>query len=196
MLYLITNRKISNKDYLDVIRDSVMVGVDVIILREKDLNDKELLNIALSIKEIIKDTDTKLIINGNIEVAKKVSAEGIHLSYKDFVKKKTNYNGLVGVSVHKVEESIMACEKEADYLLASHIYETNCKKGLKPKGLSFLKEIKNKVNIPVIGLGGISHLNAKEVIDAGADGIAVMSYIMSSDDPYNATLKLKEQLIK
>ncbi|MCY6958983.1 thiamine phosphate synthase [Clostridium brassicae] len=197
MLYLITNRRIiKQSDIYGIVEEAVKGGVDRIILREKDLGFQELLEMAERIKEIIKNKDVKLIINGNIEVARKLGAEGVHVGFESFMKEKYRFDGLIGVSVHTVKEAVMAEENGADYVLAGHVYETDCKKGLKPRGTDFIKSITSKVNIPVIALGGINETNLKLVVLSGAYGIAVMSYIMSSKKPYNSTKVLKTELNK
>lgn len=189
MIYLITNRKLVNENsssknnYFKVIEEAVLGGVSRIILREKDLNSEELLKIAVKISEIIEGTETKLIINSNLEVANRVKAFGVQLSYKDFLTLGKCFNGEIGVSIHSVEEGVEAYKRGASYLLASHIFETKCKEGLEPKGLKLIKELKVKVKIPVVALGGILPDNVDLVLKAGADGIAVMSTIMNSDNP-------------
>lgn len=130
MLWLITNRKlVDGNRYYDVIRRSVIAGIDFIILREKDLKEKELLMVAKKIKRIIGRSKTKLIVNSSLNVAKAVKADGLHVTFNDFLEKKFMYDRLIGVSVHTLDEAITAYrKKKADYLLVSHIFETNCKK--------------------------------------------------------------------
>ncbi len=184
MLWLITNRElVDGNRYYDVIRRSVIAGIDFIILREKDLEEKELLMVAKKIKRIIGRSKTKLIVNSSLNVAKAVKADGLHVTFNDFQEKKFMYDRLIGVSVHTLDEAITAYRKKADYLLVSHIFETSCKKGLKPKGINLIKHVKSYVKIPVIALGGIKPDNIKQVFDVGADGAAVMSSLMSSKKP-------------
>ncbi|MCY6484187.1 thiamine phosphate synthase [Clostridium aestuarii] len=195
MLYLITNRNIIKAgDLYSVIKEAADGGVDAVILREKDLSFEELLPIADKIKDIIENKNVKLIINGNMDVAKKIKAHGIHIGFKKFMEQKHEFDGLVGVSVHSLEEAVLAEKNGADYVFASHVYETDCKKGLKPRGINFIKKIRENIGITLIGLGGINEKNAQEVICAGIDGIAVMSYIMADKNPYAATKILKDSI--
>lgn len=191
MLYLITNRKIAPEGkYFYIIKEAILGGVDVIIVREKDLTSTQLQPIVEQIKALISKYAFKkisLIINSNKKVAMDVEADGLHLSFRDFVKGDVGFEGLLGVSVHSIEEAVSAEEKGADYVLAGHVFSTKCKEGLEGRGVDFIKAIKARVKIPVIALGGISHNNVKEIKKASADGIAVMSYIMSSDNPYKST---------
>lgn len=193
MLYLITNRKLIHHGTLtEVVGKATKGGVDVIILREKDLSFQEILPIAVEIKEKIKHTNAKLIVNGSMDVARKINAHGFHCSFEFFIREEPKFNGLIGVSVHSLKEAIEGEERGASYILASPIFETQCKKGVGPKGIDFIKAIKEKVNIPVIALGGINLENGSTVLKAGADGIAVMSAIMASPQPYEITCKFKE----
>jgi thiamine-phosphate diphosphorylase len=192
VLYLVTNRKlVENNDFYGVINESVKHGVDAVILREKDLEVDELYELASNTKKITDKYNTPLIINSNINVAKKISAYGIHLSFNYFINNKIEYDGKIGVSVHNLEEAIM-CEKlGADYILAGHIFPTDCKKNLAPRGLDFLENIRKNISIPLIAIGGINEYNIKDIYNVGADGAAVMSLIMQSTNIQNTINKLK-----
>lgn len=191
-LYLITNRKLAaGGDFFSVIEQAVAGGIDAIILREKDLPGDILLETARKIKKIIAGRPVLLIINNNLEAAKALPADGYHTSYEKFMQKEETFNGYTGVSVHSLEEAVKAEKNGASNILASHIFATECKKGLEPKGLQLIKSIRNHVNIPIIALGGINPQNKNQVLAAGADGIAVMSFIMQSSDPFEAARQLK-----
>ncbi|MEN6327656.1 MAG: thiamine phosphate synthase [Syntrophomonas sp.] len=192
-IYLITNRKlVTNGNFLSVIEQAIAGGIDAIILREKDLPGDNLLKIAVQVKEIIAGRPVLLIINNNLEVAKAVQADGYHTNFDKFMEQPSVFDGYNGVSVHNLDEAMQAEKNGSSYLLASHIFATDCKKGVKPKGPQLIKNIKDNVNIPVIALGGISPENSDQVLGAGADGIAVMSYIMQSSNPFEATKKFKK----
>lgn len=200
MLYLITNRLLlTGLPYERVIEDAVKGGVDAVIVREKDLCYNELLQLAEALKNRLKPYRVKLIINGSpkiaLPVADKVAADGYHTSFFNFMEQKPRFDGMLGVSVHSPEEAVQAERGGADYVLAGHIFETDCKKGLEPKGIKMLCDMKALVNIPVIALGGISVQNVQKVLEAGAAGIAVMSGIMSSEKPFDAAKLLKDQLV-
>ncbi|SKC81793.1 thiamine phosphate synthase [Maledivibacter halophilus] len=196
MLYLITNRKlIKSGNLYSVVLEALRGGTEAVILREKDLAYKELLPIVFKLRNITNSFSAQLIINGNLKSAIISNANFFHIGIKDFENHKPDLNGvLFGLSVHSVKEAIDAEKYGAKYILASHIFETDCKKGLKPKGINLIKNIKSKVNIPVIALGGINEKNIRDIIKAGADGVAVMSYIMSSLDPYSSARKLSEKV--
>lgn len=195
MLYFITNRKLVAEDkFINVIKEAITSGVDRIILREKDLKDNQLLPLASEIKKLTEGYNCKLIINSNINVAKEINSFGVHLPFDKFMAYDNSFNGEIGVSVHSVEEAIEAYKKGADYVLAGHVFVTKCKEGLEPRGLDFIKAIKNNVKVPVIALGGIFPYNTKEVLEAGADGIAVMSTIMAAKNVKNIVSEYKKMI--
>ena len=193
MIYFITNRKlVEPKKFLPIIEEAASGGVGTIILREKDLNYTELLDLALKVKAIT--SQVPLIINGNIQIAREIKADGVQMGFKDFMEKKADFPGLVGVSVHSLEEAQLAEQKGADYLLASHIFPTDCKKGLAPRGISWLKEVTSRIKVPVVALGGIKLENIKSVFEAQASGAALMSEIMCAPDVTKLIADLKNEI--
>lgn len=188
MIFLITNRKLAcDKNFYEVIQEAIKAGIYAVILREKDLSYELLLPIATRIKRIIGNTGVKLIINNNIEVAKAVEADGYHTNFESFINENLAFNGTRGVSVHSLEEAIEAQKHGANYILLGHIFKTDCKKGVPPRGTELIRTIRKHINIPIISLGGINPSNTHLVMDAGSNGIAVMSSIMKAKDPYSLT---------
>jgi thiamine-phosphate pyrophosphorylase len=181
MLYVVTNRKlVKDENLTPILEKAIESGVDGIILREKDLSYEELMPIARVCQQMIEryNSRTRLIVNGHLKVAKDINAWGYHMSYNDFMEMQPDFEGTIGVSVHSIEEAVKAEEKGADYLLAGHVFQTDCKKGLKPRGIAFIKGIRSKVEIPLIAIGGITPEKIKEVREAGANGVAIMSPFM------------------
>lgn len=185
-MYLITNRHLCQQDrYLDILKESSYFGIENIVLREKDLSDIELEKLYYKVRKIIKPT-SKIIINNNIEVFNKVDAYGLHLSFNTFInyydKRLLPSDKVIGVSTHSIEEIIEVKKRKASYIFLSHIYETKCKKNLKPKGIEILiiaKKILAESNIKLVALGGILPSNVLEVLNY-CDDIAIMSPIMTS----------------
>lgn len=151
---------------------------DILILREKDMQIDEYTDLAKNVSKLCKDNDVICILHSFKDVAKDTKADGIHFSFSAFStmpeseKKKFN---IIGVSVHSKKEAKEAQKLGASYIIAGHIFETECKKGVCPRGLSFLKEICNEVDIPVYAIGGINEMNAALCIEAGAAGVCMMS---------------------
>lgn len=171
----ITNRKLCS-DLLKQIEILDRSDYDYIILREKDLTYEEYLKLA---KEAVKISD-KIILHTYIDVCEAIDYDRIHLPYKLFIENAERIKdySIKGVSVHSVEEAVKVSDMGADYITASHIFKTVCKAGLPPKGTQWLKKVCNAVDIKVYALGGVNRDNIDECINAGADGICMMSEAM------------------
>lgn len=186
-IFVVTNRTlVRNRSLSQVISSVVEGGADMIILREKDLLPAELYKMATKAMEICRGSKTKLIINSSVEVSLACDADGVHLGFGslpiDAVRSLLPSRKIIGVSVHSPEEAETAQSMGADYLLAGHVFPTNSKAGQPGRGLEFIKNLSSQVQIPVIAIGGINIRNAKDVINAGAAGVAVMSAVMESVD--------------
>lgn len=189
-IYVVTNRKLIREGSIyDVIEKCAKMGADGAILREKDLSHEELKEIALGVKNITQKYNIPLIMNGNIDVAIDIKADGFHCgfhTFKNIAEKislekriRSGQNKFIyGVSIHKLDEALEAEKLGADYLIAGNIFETDCKPGLEGKGIDFISKICSSVNIPVIAIGGININNIKNVLAGGAYGAAIMSYAM------------------
>lgn len=194
MLICITNQKLCQDDFLDRINEIVKGKPYGIMLREKDLKMEEYEMLAVNIKEICDRHQVNLIINQNIEIAEKLKVEMIQLSMEKLRNraKEIKMFKQVGASIHSVNEAKEAESLGATYLIAGHIFRTDCKKGVPPRGLPFLKEVCDAVKLPVFAIGGISEDNFERALSTGAKGVCVMSEAMTCLNP----LKLGEQYHK
>ena len=193
MLFVITSSKSCKEDFLTRIKRIASANPDRIILREKHLSQDNLLKLAIKCKEICDKYSVAFSVNGSIEVARKVNAD-IHLPYKLFVENNENIKDFstIGVSVHSISEAETAEMLGASYLIAGHIFATDCKKGLKPRGLEYLSDISEAVKIPVLGIGGISLERLSSVLQTGAAGACVMSHFMNCDNPESEVSAFKK----
>lgn len=184
VLFVITNSVLCKENFLTRIEKIASAKPDRIILREKHLNQSELLILAEKCSEICRKYNVSFSINSDIETARAVRAD-VHLPYKAFIENCENIKDFtaVGVSVHSVEEAKAAEKLGASYLIAGHIFETDCKKGLAPRGLEYLSEIAKAVKIPVLGIGGITEERVSSVLKIGASGVCVMSHFMTCENP-------------
>lgn len=148
------------------------------ILREKDLSEEQYTALA---KRVLEFTDN-FIMHTFIDVARKLGHKKIHLTMNDFLNNDVSEFNTVGVSTHSIEEAIKAQENGASYITTSHIFATDCKKGIEPKGISFLENVCNSVKIPVYALGGINGENIELIKRSGADGACIMSHFMKCTD--------------
>ena len=197
-MYLITNRNLCSKQkYLDTIVEASKNNVEYLILREKDLDYEELKHLYEDILHSLEEnsTDIKIIVNSCLELYENFSVYGIHLPYwkfKDLLKDKYKFdkNKAIGLSLHSVEEvieleNILKDEDiKVEYITLSHIFKTDCKAGLEPKGLKLLKEARKVTDIKIVALGGILPENIGEV-RGFCDDFAVMSTLFKSNDVKN-----------
>ncbi|MFC5559363.1 thiazole tautomerase TenI [Ureibacillus thermophilus] len=191
-LHAITDGKKSIKELKEIIT-SIADVVDYIHIREKNKSPTEI--VAL-VKELINAGVEKerLVINDRLDIALLTGIRNVHLPGNGLpaVKVKTAYPYMrVGVSVHSVEEAKISEEAGADYCLFGHVFETDSKKGMAGRGTDALGEIVEQVKIPVIAIGGITPDNAVKVLEKKVQGIAVMSYIFSANQPKEAATFLK-----
>lgn len=176
----ITNRHLVSGDYIEQIKHVLKSDVDYIILREKDLPEEEYLYLA---QQVISLAGEKCILHNFISVAEKLNYNKIHLNMDKFLSLSDNQKLIfetTGVSTHTIEEALLAEQLGASYITASHIFATDCKKDLPPRGLNYLSAVKSAVTIPVYALGGIHPDNQQQCLDAGADGICMMSEYMKN----------------
>lgn len=180
----VTNRKLCTENFLCRVEKIAECSPRAIILREKDMDETEYLTLAESVKAITDKYNIPLIINSFYSCALKLGIPNIHMPLHLFCDISSNSMFSVkGTSCHSVDDAVNAVKLGADYIIAGHIFATDCKKGLAPRGLDFLKNVCNSVDIPVYAIGGISQSNYSEVIKTGAKGVCIMSGLMTCDDP-------------
>jgi thiamine-phosphate diphosphorylase len=193
-LMLLTDRRRSGGLLLATIDRVVDAGVDVVQIREKDLEHRALLSLAREIVAVVGNR-ARVIVNSDVEVAR-VLGIGVHLPeaappLSGRPDTRMAAGVLVGRSIHAVG---MAVEERVDYLLFGHVFATNSKPGLQPRGLDGLAEIVDGRSKPVWAIGGITAANAGDVIERGAQGIAVIGAILDAPDPREATLALRSAI--
>ncbi|MGN0669787.1 MAG: thiamine phosphate synthase [Oscillospiraceae bacterium] len=173
----VTNRKLCEKPLEEQLAFLVKKGISRVILREKDLPEEEYAALA---KQVLGVPKIELFIHNFPNVARELSVKKIHLPLAKLTREICAEFEVVGASVHSVEEAIEAEKLGASYVTAGHIFATDCKKGLPPRGLEFLENVCKSVKIPVYAIGGISRSNMYLALEAGAAGVCVMSGLMNS----------------
>jgi thiamine-phosphate pyrophosphorylase len=195
-VYLVTDRDLSRgRSTLEILQGAVRGGVTCVQLREKNCPIRDFIEQANSIKAYLRAHDIPLIINDRLDVAQAVGADGVHLGQSDMplnvAREILKDSMIIGISAESLGDAIEAEKGGADYIGVSPIYTTPTKTDTAPPlGLEGLREIRNAVRIPLVGIGGLTKDNAGEVIKHGADGVAVVSAIVSADDPELATKEL------
>ena len=184
----VTNRRLSQRPFLEQIKRVCQLRPEAVILREKDLSETEYAKLAEEVYNITTSYDVRLIIHTYINVARELGINTVHMSLhnmseyrKEFIDNVNKINNIkTGCSIHSVEEAVEARNMGASYITAGHVYATDCKKGLAPRGLDFLKNVCDSVDIPVYAIGGINIDDGRreEVKKYGAAGSCIMSGMM------------------
>lgn len=181
----VTNRHLCEGDFFERIEKIASSGVKAIILREKDLNEREYSDLAKKFTEICEKYKVEAILHTYVDSAIKIGVRSIHLPlpvFKDLSGEKKGFFRTTGVSCHSVEDALEAEKLGASYITFGHVFVTECKKGLEPRGLDALKNVCKAVKIPVYAIGGIDKQNIGSVIEAGAAGACIMSGFMKGDN--------------
>ena len=196
-LYLVTDRSLSKgRSTREIVEAAVAGGVTCVQLREKTCGTREFLNEALALRPLLKSCNIPLIINDRLDIALAAEAEGVHLGQSDMpiamARKIGGDRLIIGISAESVDDALRAEQEGADYIGISPVFSTPTKPDTAPPlGLEGVRQIRALVNIPLVGIGGINMDNGEAVIKAGADGIAVVSAIVSAADPCEASKQLK-----
>jgi len=196
-LYLITDRKQVKMPLAAAVRLALEGGVRAVQLREKDLPVRELIALSQEMRALTNEFGAKLFINDRVDVAVAINADGVHLGHQSMpveaVRRVVGSKMLIGVSTHDLAEAKAAEAGSADFITFGPIFETPSKAKLGiPVGIDAIKTLKNELNIPFYALGGIKSGNIKQVLVAGASGVAMISAIMAADDIKKSSSKLIE----
>ena len=197
-LNIISNRKLCENENLEkqikkifsaYEKKIILKNFDIVALtlREKDLDKNEYLKLIEKIYPICQKYKINLILHQNydLNLDDKYKIDGIHLSYNIFKSLNENIKAelikkykRIGVSIHSLDEAKEVENLGASYVVAGHIFETDCKKGLEPRGLKFIKDLSSALSIPIFAIGGIDEKNSQSVINNGAFGLCIMSTLM------------------
>jgi thiamine-phosphate pyrophosphorylase len=196
-LYLVTDHKLSHPRTIEeVVISAVKGGVSAVQLREKTCSTSEYLSLAHRIHNILKPLNIPLIINDRIDVALAINAEGIHIGQSDMPygdsRRLMGTDAIIGLSIETMEQAIEAEKLDVDYLGVSPVFSTATKTDITSEwGLDGLRSLCNRSRHTLVAIGGINISNAASVMEAGADGLAVVSAICSSPDPEKASRQLR-----
>lgn len=201
-LYLVTDRSLSLDRPLDyVVDEAIKGGVTMVQLREKTCSSKEFYELAIRLKSCLRHHNIPLIINDRLDIAMACDADGLHIGQDDIpypiARQILGTNKIIGLSVENVQDAIEANKFDVDYIGISPVFGTPTKTDTaQPLGLNGVREITQISKHPSVGIGGINMSNAQDIIRAGADGISVVSAIMSANEPKLAALQLSEIIIE
>ena len=201
LLYGVTDRHwLNGRRLYDDVKESLDGGVTFIQLREKTLDEETFLLEAKEIKSLCEAYHVPCVINDNVDIAKKINADGVHVGQDDMnvedVRRILGEEKIIGVSASSVEEALCAEKGGADYLGVGAVFPTSSKDDASDVSFEILKEICEAVSIPVIAIGGISKENVHKLSGTGIVGIAVISAIFGKEDIKQAAIDLKKETRK
>lgn len=190
-VYALTDVQLSGLSHAEQVELMTLGGASLIQLREKRMPALEFYEEARAAVEVAERTGVQLIVNDRVDVALAVGARGVHLGQDDLppeaARKLLGATAIVGYSTHNVDQALAAVKLPIDYLAIGPIFQTTTKTDTFPVlGLEGLRAVRRAIGaFPLVAIGGITHLNAREAIEAGADSVAVISALLS--DPHRIT---------
>ncbi|MDI1245220.1 MAG: thiamine phosphate synthase [Rhodoferax sp.] len=191
-LYLVTDQtSLRGRTLADVVLAAVQGGVSCVQLREKALATRDFVALALAMKDILAPFNVPLVINDRLDVALACGAHGVHLGQSDMpvarARQLLQPEVFIGLSVENLGDVARAASQPVDYLGISPVYATPTKTDTAaPWGLAGVRQVRTLIRLPLVAIGGIHQGNAAAVLQAGADGLAVVSAICSAPDPQAA----------
>ncbi len=191
-LYLITDRAASPRPPADVVEECLGAGLRAVQLREKDLAVRDLLALATTLREATRRHGARLVVNDRTDVAMATGADGVQRTLASLpvsaLRAITPPGFLVGASVHSVAEAREAERDGADFLVFGPVYDTPSKRRYgPPQGLGALEDVTRVVSRPVLAVGGLTPERVRDVVAAGAVGVAVIGAIYGAARPADAT---------
>jgi thiamine-phosphate pyrophosphorylase len=196
LLYAVTDRSwLGEQTLYEQVEEALKGGATFVQLREKELDEDTFLVEAIEIQELCKRYKVPFVINDNVEIARKMNADGVHVGQSDMeagnVRAILGEDKILGVSAQTVEQAILAEQRGADYLGVGAVFHTGSKADADDVSYETLKAICEAVSIPVVAIGGIGKHNVLELSGSGICGVAVISAIFAAEDITSATAELK-----
>ena len=198
-LYLVADPQQVEGDFVSVIEATLRGGVTMVQLRAKSLTDRELFEVATSLREVSSLANVPFIVNDRVDIALACGADGVHLGVDDLPIEAARALGgpsfIIGYSPETDEQIRTAGSRGADYLGLGPVYGTRSK--LDAGAALGIPEFQRRMQLgglPAVGIGGISHENAESIINAGAAGVAVISAILGSENPESAAHQLSRKV--
>jgi thiamine-phosphate diphosphorylase len=198
-LYVLTDPNLSRgRSHEEVVREAIAGGAEVIQLRDKSASTRDLIWIGEVLREITRQLGAVFIVNDRVDVALAVDADGVHLGSDDMPiehARRLMGDRIIGASVDDVQEAIRAVNEGADYVALGPIFPTSTKPDAgSVRGVGMIRRIKEAVNVPLVAIGGINLDNVSQVVEAGADSVAVISAVVAATDIRHAARALVERI--
>ena len=197
-LYVILDPQVAQRDILEVAAAALRGGAKALQLRDKLHEKGDQLPTALRLKDLCAQHNALLFINDHADLAAASGAHGLHIGQHDLpladARRLLSPAQLIGRSNATLEEALASQAQGADYIAVGSIFPTATKERTRPAGLETLRQVKKAAQVPVVAIGGINETNVDQVLDAGADAIAVISAVLASPDPQAAARRLAERI--
>ena len=199
-LYLITDRhQTDGRPLAEVVRRALEGGVRAVQLREKDLSAAALYRLAEELRHLTSEFGARLMINDRLDIARAVEADGVHIGVSSVpvavARQLLGKDMVIGYSAHTISEALQAQADGADFVTFGPVYATPSKIAYgAPCGVKKLADVAAALEIPVIGLGGISEVTISEALTADMGGIAVISAVLAASDPRAASASLLKKM--
>lgn len=195
-LYLVCEAKPAGFEPEDVLRPALQAGVDVVQLRDKSADDREITEAGRVFRRLCDAYDALFIVNDQPDVAIACAADGVHLGQEDQkpeeVRRLIGPDSLIGLSTHSADQ--IAAAMDVDYISIGPVYRTPTKPEYEPVGLELVRYAAEHAPVPFFAIGGIDGSNVNDVVAAGASRIAVVRAIRDAEDPGEASRQLKAQI--
>jgi thiamine-phosphate pyrophosphorylase len=199
-LYLVTDPALcAARGLLETVHAAVQGGVSVVQLRDKQATDAELVEQGRALKAALAGTGVPLIINDRVEVAAAVGADGVHVGQGDegilAARALLGRDAVIGLSIQSVEQARVVEPGTIDYVGIGPVFGTATKPDhARPLGFDGLAEVRGAIALPAVAIGGLKAVHVPDVLNAGCDGLAVVSAICGAADPSAAAEQIRAEL--
>jgi hydroxymethylpyrimidine kinase / phosphomethylpyrimidine kinase / thiamine-phosphate diphosphorylase len=190
-LYLVTDQ---GDNLAERVAAALSGGVSVVQYRNKERDDERRSELGWEIKQVCSAAGVTFIVNDDLELVRELDADGVHLGQDDGsvaeARRQLGPKKIIGVSTHDLDEALRAEADGADYIGFGAMYPTGSKEIVRLVGPASIPDVRERVSIPIVAIGGINRDNVATVIDAGADAVAVISAVLGAADPAAAAAEL------
>lgn len=195
-LYVLLTESLCARSWRDTLSAVIDGGADCIQLREKDITDAALLERAQILCEACRSAGVVSIINDRADVAAMCRAGGVHLGQTDVAslaaRRILGPDAIIGASSHNIDEARRAVDEHADYVAVGPMFATSVKPEYGVSGPQFISRVREITSLPLVAIGGIMPENVRQVVDAGADCVAVCRAVIGADDPAKQVRRIRE----
>ncbi len=198
-LCLVSDRQfLGGRSLVDVVSQAIRGGVDMVQLREKNLEFRTWLDLAVELARLCRKNKVFFIINDRVDIAVACGADGVHLGQDDFpvaaARKILGKKKIIGKSTHSLAQAKAALKEKVDYLAVGPVFWTLTKKIDRPVGTELVSQVRKLTKKPILAIGGVKPENARSVITAGATGVAAVSALMAAPDVAEASRAFRKVL--